>query len=386
MVTARYVGRFLPDPLEGVPREVVDYLAEQLRIVDLLCLKRYVQRGPMHREHAGEIQRVLKLTDFAEVEAELAGWVDTRAWVTGDGPKAIFVDAVGWLRERDVLLAGVSTLARLVARVRDEVTHRLWDTLDAALAAGQRVALDALLDVPPGARVSDLERWRSGPVRCSGPGMVKALNRVAEILGSVLSRVELDAAVSPRRLAELARYGMGADSAQLRRHRPPRRLATLVATVAHLEATAVDDALELLMVTELVGKARREADKQTVSQHPKLARASVMLVVVAEVLLEASTWGTDDEVRVSAVWEAIEARIPRAQVRAAATVSGMVPPPEVATDGDWRVELAKRIATCPGSSRCSPPRSSSGPPSRAPRYWPPWAMWPSSWRRRPSGR
>jgi hypothetical protein len=49
--------------------------------------------------------------------------------VTGDGPKAIFADAVGWLRDRDVLLPGVSRLARLVARERDAATQRLWDSL-----------------------------------------------------------------------------------------------------------------------------------------------------------------------------------------------------------------------------------------------------------------
>jgi hypothetical protein len=40
--------------------------------------------------------------------------------------------------------------------------------------------------------------------------MVKALHRVAEIIGSGLSRVAIDATVTPRRLAELARYGIGA--------------------------------------------------------------------------------------------------------------------------------------------------------------------------------
>src|SRR5467141_5306672 len=100
--------------------------------------------------------------------------------------------------------------------------------------------------VPPGARVSELERWRSGPARASGPQMARALNRVAEITGSGLSRVELDASVTPRRLAELARYGMGADVAQLKRHGDARRMATRVATAAQLEATATDDALELL--------------------------------------------------------------------------------------------------------------------------------------------
>lgn len=42
--------------------------------------------------------------------------MDARAWTTGDGPKAIFLDAVRWLRERDVLLPGVTTLTRLVAQ------------------------------------------------------------------------------------------------------------------------------------------------------------------------------------------------------------------------------------------------------------------------------
>ena len=85
-------------------------------------------------------------------------------------------------------------------------------------------------------------------------------SRVAEIIGSGLSRVQLDASVTPRRLAELARYGMGADVAQLKRHGDQRRMATLVATVAQLEATATDDALELLellMATELAGRTAR---------------------------------------------------------------------------------------------------------------------------------
>jgi hypothetical protein len=109
--------------------------------------------------------------------------------------------------------------------------------LHAALTSPQRLALDALLAVPHGARVSELERWRTGPARASGPQMVKALNRVAEIIGSGLSRVQLDASVTPLRLAELARYGMDTDAAHLKRHGDQRRLATLVATVTQLEAT-----------------------------------------------------------------------------------------------------------------------------------------------------
>src|SRR5438309_1168868 len=134
-----------------------------------------------------------------------------RFFFLNDGDRLL----VGWLRERNVLLPGVSRLARLVARKRDAATQRLWETLYAALTGPQRLALDALLLVPPGSRVSELERWRTGVARASGPQMVKALNRVAEIIGSGLSRVEIDATVTPRRLTELARYGMGADVARL---------------------------------------------------------------------------------------------------------------------------------------------------------------------------
>ena len=148
------------------------------------------------------------------MEAELAVYAGRRAWATGTARRRSSPTRWGWLRERDVLLPGVTTLARLVARERDAATGRLWESLYAATAGQQRAALDALLVVPPGGGVSELERWRTGAVRLSGPQMVKALHRVAEIIGSGLSRVELDASVTPRRLAELARYGMGADAAQ----------------------------------------------------------------------------------------------------------------------------------------------------------------------------
>jgi len=355
LTSVRYIGRFLADPLDGIPTEVIDFLAAQLDVADASCVKKYAQREETHREHAGKIQKALKLKDFLQVEVELAGVVNKRAWVTGDGPKAVFAYAVGWLREHDVLLPGVTTLARLVARERNAATQRLWDTLYAALTAQQRAALDALLEVPPGGRVSPLEEWRTAPVRASGPQMVKALHRVADIIGSGLSRVDIDASVTPRRQAELARWGMGADVAQLKRHGDQRRLATLVATAAHLEATAIDDALELLDLlvwTELIGAAKQEAAKETVRQHPRLSKASATLMVVGEALLEARNWGEEDEVRISQLWEAIEVRLNRSDVRAAVeTVKAVLPPPEALPQPDWRAQLSKRTATVVGLCR-----------------------------------
>ncbi|HEY3035212.1 MAG TPA: Tn3 family transposase [Streptosporangiaceae bacterium] len=251
-------------------------------------------------------------------------------------------------------------MARLVARVRDETTHRLWRELEGLLTPAQRRLLDRLLEVGPGERVSDLERWRKGPPpRGSGPAIIKALDQVAEITVLGLAGTGAEALVPPRRLGELARYGMAADAWLIRRHPDDRRMATLLATVRHLEARSVDDALELLdllMSAELVNKAQRESDRDKARNHPRLARASARLAVAVDALFESDGWGgPDDEPRVSQVWEAIEAVVSRAELRTAlALVSESVPPPGAEDPDDWRAGLLNRYPTVSGFLKVLP--------------------------------
>jgi hypothetical protein len=94
LTTVRHLGRFLADPLDGVPTEVLDCLAEQLGISDASCVKTYAQRESTHREHAGQIQKVHWLREFADGEAELVSVLAAHAWNSGDGPTALFQWAV----------------------------------------------------------------------------------------------------------------------------------------------------------------------------------------------------------------------------------------------------------------------------------------------------
>ena len=345
LVTVRALGTFLTDPLD-VPPPVVDYLAEQLGIADPSCVKNYLEREKTRFEHQWGIVEAGQWRDFGQAEAELTQWVDDRAWTTGDGPKAIFDGAVGWLRERRVLLPGVTTLTRLVARVTDAALQRLWDTVAGLVNAELAGGLVRLLEVADGARVSDLERLRRGPTAQSGKALVAALDRVAEIIGLGVGSAGLEA-VPPRRVLELARYGMNAKAPFLRRHPYSRKLAALLATVVYLEGKATDDALELfdlLMTTDLLARAERESSKDKLRRYPRMSRDGARCATAVQVLLEAAEWGPD--VGLAMVWDMIETRVSRAELRAAvARLAEVAPPPDAEPAGEWRALLVERYPT-----------------------------------------
>ncbi|APU15087.1 MULTISPECIES: Tn3 family transposase [Actinoalloteichus] len=360
LATVRYAGGFLDDPLDGVPVELVDYLAEQLGIADPSCVKSYGDREMTRLDHAREIREADGWYEFGGFAGELGDWVEGRAWTTGDGPKALFDAAVGWLRDRRALLPGVSTLVRLVAGRRDAATGRLWDTLFVLLTDEQKALLDRLLEVADGERLSALDKLRRPPTRVSGPAMIGALERAAEILGLGFGGVDASV-VPPRRLAELSRYGMEGKATLLRRHPDSRRLATLLATVVYLQTRAVDDALDLLDVlitSKLLARAERESNKLKVKTWPKLGKASIRLAAVVGVLMEITGAGEDlaadagredvafEPVSLAQVWEQIEAVVPREQITKALTdIVALAGPADEDADAAWRAELVKRYAT-----------------------------------------
>jgi hypothetical protein len=123
LTTARWLGVFRPDPT-AVPKTGLRYVADQLELEDPAVIRRYLERRRTRFEHAEEIKRS---TDCVISRRSATSWSSGRpppAYMTGDGPRAIFTDGIGWLREHDVLLPGVTTLARLIAQARADGDER----------------------------------------------------------------------------------------------------------------------------------------------------------------------------------------------------------------------------------------------------------------------
>lgn len=145
------------------------------------------------------------------------------------------------------------------------------------------------------------------------------------------------ATVPPSRLASLARFAGAAKVSAITRLPPASRLATLVAFVHCLEATAQDDALEVLeqLLRGLFADAAR-ADRQARLRTLKdLDRAALLLATVGRLLLDPEVVDTD--LRTQAF-----ARVPpETLAQALASVAALTRPPDAVFYG----ELEKRYTT-----------------------------------------
>lgn len=187
---------------------MVEYLASQLGIVDASCVKRYTDRQMTAYEHAWQIREVygLRVFEDAEATAGLRQFLDGRAWTHAEGPGALFDHGVRWLRRNRVLLPGITVLIRLVVTVREAAAERMHTTLAGAATAVDPMLpgrLRASLTVADGSRFSEMESWRRAPTRVSGPGLVKALDRAADLEGLGVRSADCST-VPANRIAALA--------------------------------------------------------------------------------------------------------------------------------------------------------------------------------------
>jgi len=200
---------------------------------------------------------------------------------------------LAWL---NVLLPGVSVLERFVSRLRGRVEERLWHLLISRLTPQSNARLEALLRAVPGERKSQLERLRTGPTRRSAPELVRALGRVDDIRNLAID-VSVSARLPRSRVLELARFAATAKVTAIERMGKERRAATLVALVSTLEATAQDDALDVLdiVLTDIFSEASKAGIKARLRTLKDLDAAAVQAGNVSKVVLDPNV--ADIEIR-----------------------------------------------------------------------------------------
>jgi hypothetical protein len=144
--TARFLGAFLDDPAQ-TPPAVITAMARQLGESSAPCLDAY-RDGRQRWRHALAIREHYGFRNLEEDTAagfRLTRWLYVLCWTGDDRPGLLFDRATTWLLAHKVLLPGITTLERLISRVRYRATLRLWHRLTYALSDEQRQKLVALV-------------------------------------------------------------------------------------------------------------------------------------------------------------------------------------------------------------------------------------------------
>ncbi len=162
-----------------------------------------------------------------------------------------------------VLLAGATTLTRLISEVRERASSRLWQRLSALPTSEQTAKLEMLLQVPEGTRTSRFDRYRKGPVTISGPTFNEAVGRYQEL--KAFGMHELDfTGIPPVRFKNIARHAGMISMHKIARMPERKRTAILVAFARAYETIALDEALDVLdlLITYIAGEAKKLGQKK----------------------------------------------------------------------------------------------------------------------------
>ncbi|MFS9378621.1 Tn3 family transposase [Legionella pneumophila] len=295
LTTARFVGTFYSD-LTEIPYKIIERIATQINVADIQnSLERY-QKSEQRWRHTVEIRTRYGFTEFNEegIRFKLGRWLYALFWTGTDRPGLLFEQTVLWLINNKVLLPGITTVERFIAEIRSRMDTRLWRSLIKNLTNDQTEKLNNLLLVAEKQRQSLLDILRKGPVRASSKTLVKALKRIemARELSIVLPK-----RLPEGRLSVLSRFANTAKTTAISRLSYERKMATLVAFAHHFEATAQDDALDILSIvlSELFSKAKRTNHKTRLRTIKDLDSAAATLIDACKVVLDNNL--TDQEVR-----------------------------------------------------------------------------------------
>ncbi|MBV8265243.1 MAG: Tn3 family transposase, partial [Planctomycetaceae bacterium] len=264
--TLRYLGS-CPDDLGAAPAEVVQFLADQLKVPPE-GLSAYGRRAQTRTDHYLAVQDHLGYRKAGpEVRERLARWLLDRA-LEHDRPQLLWQLACEKLAADKVVRPGVTVRERMVVAARRGAERETMRRLAAVLDGPGRALLDRLLTLDGATDRTPLTWLRQGEVATTPPAILSTLERRATLSGWGVDRWDLRA-LHPNRLKFLARLGQRSTTQALQRAPAERRYPILVAFLRQALEETTDEILDL--VDRCLARASARAERKL--EESRLANA-----------------------------------------------------------------------------------------------------------------
>lgn len=282
----QHLGHF-PDLDSTLPARVVDVVAQQLDIA-AEEYGRYARREETRREHQMQVAAALGYTPLTPARyRQEASWLAPLAAGTARGLPLVTA-LLDHLRQDKVLLPAVSVLERLAGVALKRAHLEAVRQLTLGLTPVQCSALDGLLEVPGGERLTRLAWLRQSRSKASPVSILALLDRL-EAIRALGLREGLASQVHPNRLRLMAREGAQITPQHYREFEPGRRYALLIATLLDRAEQVTDEVLDLhdRMMLNLNRQTRHRQETRVLEGHQALSTSLTVFARAGQALLKA---------------------------------------------------------------------------------------------------
>ncbi|MDQ0862238.1 TnpA family transposase [Bacillus sp. V2I10] len=254
----RYPGWSLSD-VEPIPDFVIQYIARQIN-VNPTSFSLYAQRDPTKHEHLEEIRQVYSYQNFsASKYREVAQFLLKHALQNGNS-MYLLRTIQEELRNRKIILPGMTTLERLVWETRQRAEERIFKSITCTLSNWQKQKLDKLIDPFVESRKTPLAWLKELPGQSSPEAFLKVIERLEYIRNLKLSLNTYE--VHPNRFLQLSRIGARYEPHSFRRFKENKKYAILVSYLVTLSQDLIDQAIEIhdrqMMILQSKGRKTQE--------------------------------------------------------------------------------------------------------------------------------
>lgn len=310
----RFPGRALF--IGEVPNsELLEMLSQQLGI-PVQRWDDYGQRVQTRVEHLSELKTLLGLRTFAL--ADYRRWIGDLAELAqrSDRGMVLAEALLEGLRAENVIIPTLDVLERVCSEALTAGTRQMHLQLTSSLTEDHRAALDALLSLHEGTKISALSWARQPPGSPRARGILVHLDRL-RIIRAVGLAAGTGLNIHQNRLAKLAREGGQMTAQHLRDLEPERRHATLAAVILDTQATLIDEIIDLhdRFMGALFSKAKRTHSERFQESGRAISDKVRLYSRIGRALISAKESGTDPFAALEAVipWDAFGASVEEAE-------------------------------------------------------------------------
>lgn len=310
----RYPGIFLPAEIDpNLP--LLRYVAEQIRL-DPNEWTKYALRAETRREHLLELQSVFGFKPFTNELIPMAvESLEDLAWQTDKG--MLLAEALmQHLRNQSILLPSINVIERICAEAITKATRRIHSALTRKLSDDHFQQLDSLLELQAESKITTLAwlRQPAGPARARY--LLEHIERLQTIRDLELPH-GLEKAIHQNRLLKIAREGRQMTPQDLGKFEPNRRYATLTALILELQATVIDEIIDLndRIIGSLFNRAKRSHEQQFQQSGKEINGTVRLFWRIGQALVQAKQAGTDPFKAIEEIisWDAFAKSITEAQ-------------------------------------------------------------------------